>query len=196
MGIKGFRSWLESQFPDSVVAMPKTGLSEKFDHVLIDMNQFLHVVLRKSRSDGHGLTLLMKELDECLQLATPTKSLVLAIDGPPSAAKLATQRKRRFATVVKSDYKIKQLDKLLSPKPKLLARKKRRAAAETRTLCITPATDFMFKVEQALLYWVWQRLSARNSCLSVHNVKVFISPSTVAGEGEVKLLNRQSSVNR
>ena len=193
MGIKGFRSWLEQQFPASIVDMPIDQASDQFDHVLIDMNQLLHIVLRKSRSDGHGLTLLMKELDACLELATPTKSLVLAMDGPPSAAKLATQRKRRFSNVIKTDYKIKQIDKLLSNpspryKPKQLARKKRRAAAETRTLCITPATDFMFKAEQALLYWVWQRLSSRNSSLSTNNVKVFISPSTVAGEGEVKLL--------
>jgi hypothetical protein len=195
MGIKGFRSWLESQFPDSIVDMPKERAIETFDHVLIDMNQLLHIVLRKSRSDGHGLSLLMKELDSCLRLATPTKSLVLAMDGPPSAAKLATQRKRRFATIQKAEYRINQIDKLLANpalskryKPKLLARKKRRAASEIRTLCITPATDFMLSAEQCLLYWAWQRLSARSCCLFSNNVKVFISPSTVAGEGEVKLL--------
>ena len=193
MGIKGFRAWLETKFPECVVDMPRDNASETFDHVLIDMNQLLHVVLRRSRSDGHGLTLLMKELDACLQLATPTKSLVLAIDGPPGAAKLATQRKRRFATVAKTEHKIKQIDRLLKSeskrhKPALLNRKKRRAASEARTLCITPATDFMSTAEQALLYWVWQRLSSRTNCLAANNVKVFISPSTVPGEGEIKLL--------
>ena len=195
MGIKGFRSWLESQFPESVIGMRQDGSSETFDHVLIDMNQLLHVSIRKSRSDGHSLIVLMKELDACLQFATPTKSLVLAMDGPPSAAKLATQRKRRLSTIVKAENKIKQLEKIASSQatskrtsPKVVARKKRLAASETRTLRITPATEYMFSAEQALLYWVWQRLSSRNSILSTNNVKVFISPSTVAGEGEVKLL--------
>jgi XRN 5'-3' exonuclease N-terminus len=84
MGIKGFRSWFESTFPNAMMAplIPSQGAHDTFDHVLIDMNQVLHVVLRKSRSDGHALTLLMKELDAICTMATPTQSLVLALDGP------------------------------------------------------------------------------------------------------------------
>jgi XRN 5'-3' exonuclease N-terminus len=199
MGIKGFRSWFESQFPDAITAMVKEGAQEDFDHVLIDMNQLLHIVLRKSRSDGHCFTLLMQELDACVALATPKQSLVLAMDGPPGAAKLATQRRRRFATVYKTGVKVSQLDKLIATvkhnpskrsqsRLKQWTRKKRRAVSETRTLCITPATDFMKQAEDAMLYWAWQRLSARHTALATNNVKVFISPSTVPGEGEVKLL--------
>lgn len=194
MGIKGFRSWLDTAFPESVVAVPK-GSSEQFDHVLVDINQFLHQVVRKSKSQEHALTLLMKELDECLRLASPSKTLVLAMDGPPAAAKIATQRRRRFTLLAKSGNKIKKLDKLLeSPNitkrinPRAIALKRRMAAADNRTLCITPGTDFMHMAEQALMYWVWQRFSARNSTLTTNAVDVFISPSTVPGEGEVKLL--------
>jgi hypothetical protein len=89
--VKGFRAWFESQFPDAIQAMPKQEAHEEFDHVLIDMNQLLHISLRRSRSEGHALTILMKELGACCALATPKMSLVLAMDGPPSAVKLATQ---------------------------------------------------------------------------------------------------------
>ena len=220
-GIKGFRSWFESQFPDAMTILMKSDerAHDTFDHVLIDMNQLLHVVLRKSKSETHALTLLMQEVDACIALATPTQSLVLAFDGPPGAAKLATQRKRRFGTVYKTNAKVTQLEKLIASiqngnnsssnntnntnnsnhtstrtttkqqsRLKQWVRKKSRAAAETRTLCITPATEFMKLSEEAILYWAWQRLSARYTSLSTYNVKIFISSSTVPGEGEVKLL--------
>jgi 5'-3' exonuclease len=193
MGIKGFRSWFESQFPHAILALPSEGSNESFDHVLVDVNQLLHVCVRKSRSDGHGLTLLMKELDNVVRMATPTQSLVLAMDGPPSAAKLATQRRRRYSTIAKAEWKLQHLVRLSGVKvgrikPQTLARKKRRAASELRTLCLTPGTDFMHKAESAILYWAWQRLSSATSTLSKANVRVFLSPSTVPGEGEVKLL--------
>ena len=203
---------MESQFPNAVIAIHKpdattTSKQQDFDHVLIDMNQLLHICVRKSRTDGHALILLMKELDAVLQLATPTTSLVLAMDGPPSAAKLATQRQRRSATVRKTTLKLQQLHTLGRRRiaPKVLARKKRRTQSEVRTLCITPGTAFMHKAEQAILYWAWQRFSVRptttshnnsttttnnhnTSLLRERNIKVFLSPSTVPGEGEVKLL--------
>lgn len=182
-GIRGFRTWLESKFPDAVHPISQSQDQETFDHVLIDLNQFLHTIVRNSRTEGHGLVLLMKELDQLIQMATPTKSLVLAIDGPPSAAKLATQRQRRLEKCIKAERTLQQLEH----SPRRVARKKRSVVADLRTLPLTPSTKFMTLVEQALLYWAWQRLSNRNSCLP-EGVHVYISPSTVPGEGEVKLL--------
>ena len=189
-GIKGFRAWFESQFPDAIVAIPNDGSrQETFDHVLIDMNQILHIVLRKSRSDGHALTLLMKELDAVVQMATPTQSLVLAMDGPPAAAKLATQRKRRYSALVRSEWKLNNFEKFSKRfTRKEQARKLRSYSSEVKTLCITPGTDFMKLTEQALIYWAWQRLQRNSKSPLVNGVKIYISPSTVAGEGEVKLL--------
>ncbi|CAB9505954.1 5'-3' exoribonuclease 2 [Seminavis robusta] len=178
-------------------SIPRSGSHDTFDHVLIDMNQLLHVCLRKSKSDGHALTLLMKELDECCRMATPTKSLVLAMDGPPSASKLATQRLRRLQTIVRTDRKLLQMEQLAlasSGNKKRVFSKTRRARkqwryqADTRTLRITPGTDFMILTEQAILYWAWQRLQNNNPRHYLNRVKIYISPSTVAGEGEVKLL--------
>lgn len=187
-GIKGFRSWFESQFPDAIQAMPKSQAHEEFDHVLIDMNQLLHVSLRRSRSEGHALTILMKELDACCALATPRISLVLAMDGPPSAAKLATQRRRRFSTFVRSEWKQEQLSRFKKAFSKAdEAKRRRRYTTETKTLCITPGTAFMDKAENALLYWAWQRMQNPNNALS--RVRVYISSSNVHGEGEVKLLD-------
>ena len=187
-GIKGFRAWFESQFPDAILEMPRSEAHEEFDHVLIDMNQLLHISLRRSRSEGHALTILMKELDACCALATPKHSLVLAMDGPPSAAKLATQRRRRFSTFVRAEWKQEQLSRFRKAFSKQdEARRRRRYSAETKTLCITPGTAFMDKAQQALLYWAWQRMQNPNNPLA--SVKIYISSSNVHGEGEVKLLD-------
>eukprot|EP00957_Ditylum_brightwellii_P145140 11054740-Ditylum_brightwellii.AAC.1 len=157
MGIKGFRAWFESQFPEAMTtvtrAKKKSSSSSKnsnndnigestemFEHVLIDVNQLLHVSLRRSRSEGHALTLLIKELDKCTDLARPTRSVVLAFDGPPGAAKLATQRRRRYGTVMRGDTRKAKLEYLqkvgiLGPGSKIVIDKHDR---EEKTLCITP----------------------------------------------------------
>lgn len=224
MGIKGFRGWFESTFPNSMTPIntsPSSILkhkqeekkkkkqlvydSETFDHVLIDVNQLLHVSLRRARNEGHALTMVIKELDKCLHLAQPTKSVVLALDGPPSAAKLATQRRRRYGLVVRAAWK-RERRKLLeeriqkvnddgvSYKNLLLPSKKRKQryrVNEEQTLCITPGTAFMDRAADAILYWTWQRLTNPTSLLrrNHRNVKVYLSTSDSPGEGEVKLLD-------
>ena len=90
-GIKGFRAWFETQFPDAIVNInPNKNkksnheATDSFDHVLVDMNQIIHVILRRSRNDEHAVRMLMSEMDRLLEMVTPTQSLVLAIDGPPA----------------------------------------------------------------------------------------------------------------
>lgn len=185
MGIKGFRVWFESQFPDATVTINSDVSSETFDHVLVDMNQILHVILRRSRNEDHAVRMLMSELDRILKVATPRHSLVLAIDGAPAAAKLATQRRRRYGTLVRTEWKLQHFDKLKIPK-RQRSKKLRYYNAELNSLQITPATDFQKDMESAILYWAWQRLQQRHGKLK--HVRIFLSPSSVPGEGEVKIL--------
>jgi hypothetical protein len=184
-GIKGFRIWFENQFPDSIVSINADSSEDTFDHVLMDMNHVIHVILRRSRSEEHAVRLLMSELDGVLKMVVPTKSLVLAVDGAPAAAKLATQRSRRYGTLVRTEWKLEHFDKLRISKSKR-ARKLRNYNAEIQSLQITPGTEFQDRIESTLLYWAWQRLQHRHSKL--RDVRIYISPSTVAGEGEVKIL--------
>lgn len=243
-GIRGFRSWFESQFPDAMTTIQHPHnfkannqqsqsnqqsaqsqsqpqfQSETFHHVLVDMNQLLHVTLRRSRSEGHALTLLIQELDKCMDIASPTKSIVLAFDGPPAAAKLATQRRRRYGTVIRAERKKARLELLKrrgvlpeghenvndasgvsgrrgggstststsrAGRNRNHKRKRNKAEKEEETLKITPGTEFMDRAHEAVLYWAWQRLD--NSKGKLAKCRVYISPSTVPGEGEVKLLD-------
>jgi XRN 5'-3' exonuclease N-terminus len=201
MGVRGFRGWFESQFPKSVYEIPKATSNESFDHVLVDVNALLHICLRRSRSDGHALMLFIKELDAIVQYATPLQNLVLALDGPPGAAKLATQRNRRYQTVTRAELMTKQIDQILSVEHTKLSKtrkskdrirklqtKKEKIQQELKTLQLTPATDFMRRAVLAMEYWAYQRLNSRSTVLTQNDVTILISPSTASGEGEIKLL--------
>lgn len=190
MGIKGFRSWFASQFPDAIGEVTKGEDGQEFDHVLIDVNPLLHVAVRKGLSDGHALALLMRDLDNCLELAKPRKSLVLAMDGPPGAAKLATQRSRRYSMLVRTEWKLNQLNRFRkSINPRTFERIKSRYERDITTLRITPGTDLMNETRECLLYWIWQRMQFSSHFLGRNGVEVFLSTSDAPGEGEIKMVD-------
>ena len=233
-GIKGFRKWFEYQFPSAITYIPRIGdpllddeqddeemvstrqtnstlkSRDTFDHVLIDMNQLLHTTMRRARSEGHALTMVLKELDYCLEMTNPTKSLVLAMDGSPGAGKLATQRRRRLGCVVRSQWKRKakqrqkqwhdeRINLITSGRRGRESRQRIMDHDDMATLCITPGTSLMARATNALYYYVWQRLSNQYSKLS-RSVKVYISSADTPGEGEIKILDwinlhSSSSVN-
>lgn len=112
-GIRGFRKWFEQQFPSAITYLPNLGYEDEnkrtettssnshdsFDHVVIDMNQMLHTTMRRARSEGHALTILLREIDYCVKMTSPKKSLVFAMDGSPGAGKLATLRRHILGSV-------------------------------------------------------------------------------------------------
>ncbi len=188
-GIKGFRAWFQDQFPNAVSIVDVSEHPDTFDHVLIDMNQILHTVLRRSRNTEQATKLLMIELDILVQRCKPSLSLVLAVDGSAAAAKLATQRKRRYSILKNTKFKLKHSAKLRMNKHKR-AKRLRNYKAELRSLQLTPGTQCMQTLESAILYWAWQRLQNLGKPYSklLPNVRIYISSSQVPGEGEIKLL--------
>ena len=208
---------------------------EIYDHVLIDANQFLHSNLRKAfnrklkRSKGnahidgqnldedfiqYSLLLLIQDLNRLTStVAIPRKSLVIAIDGSPGAAKLEMQRRRRFGLYKKVEMQQRLLEVLRErgwtdshfgfsnrkdKKSKnkyisLLAKHER----EKITMNITPGTAYLDRVTEALLYWGWRSVAnpfwptGANPYSNKRGGKarIYISPSMVPGEGEVKLLD-------
>jgi len=188
-GIKGFRTWFQDQFPNAVRNVDVSEHQDSFDHVLIDMNQILHVILRRSRSTEQATKLLMVELDTLISRCKPIHSLVLAIDGSPAAAKLATQRKRRFSILKNTKFKLKHSGKLRMSKGKR-AKRVINYKSELQSLQLTPGTECMKTMESAVLYWAWQRLQSQGRPHSrlLPKVRIYVSSSLVPGEGEIKLL--------
>lgn len=188
-GIKGFRAWFQSQFPNAVRNVDVSQHQDTFDHVLIDMNQILHVILRRSKNTEQATKLLMVELDTLIQRCQPVHSLVLAIDGSPASAKVATQRKRRFSILKNTKFKLKHVGKLRMSKRRR-ERRLRNYKSELRSLQLSPGTECMKSMESAILYWAWQRLQSQGKPYSrlLPRVRIYVSSSLVPGEGEIKLL--------
>ena len=104
-GIAGLTKFFRTKFSDCwVTVSPPTDPSEaapyQVDNLCIDMNQVLHTGLRLALSGNtkHFMSKVFKDLDNILRLAQPSKSLVLAFDGPAPFAKIQTQRSRRSSS--------------------------------------------------------------------------------------------------
>ena len=112
----------------------KSSLPQIYDHVLVDANQYLHSTLRRAynrnvkkrvRNDQTkdldqglldddtlelSLVYFFRELENLVtSIAIPRKSIVIALDGSPGAAKLDIQRQRRFGIYRKAETQRKQI---------------------------------------------------------------------------------------
>ena len=161
MGVPGFVTWLEATAPEAMVSVPlPAGAPPRTaDVVAFDMNSLLHTALRNSRDEDRALMSVFQKLHSTLQQVEPRSHVLLAIDGAAPLAKLATQRKRRGSA----------------------SQRKRKGVPG---LCATPGTRFMARLEQSLIYWCCQELSAQRA----RHLTFEISGSDVPGEGEVKIL--------
>ncbi|GMH35381.1 hypothetical protein BSKO_03249 [Bryopsis sp. KO-2023] len=161
MGIPGFNTWFRQH--NHTAHVPLKGV--RLDHIYIDMNSVLHLVLRKARSMDHFHAMMFAKLDGILMITKPTKSVLLALDGPAPLAKLLTQRSRRK----KMSMTTAQAKGKVVP-----------------AIAITPGTPFMQEVHDSLQYYICQRLIGHK----FGHLQMELSGATVKGEGEVKILSR------
>ncbi|KAG2491419.1 hypothetical protein HYH03_010208 [Edaphochlamys debaryana] len=159
MGIPGFNTWFSEKYGKAYVPLGKV----RVDHLYIDLNSVLHTVMRKARNHNHFHKLLHKRLHAILDATNPTKSVMLAVDGPAPLAKLLTQRERRKKTGRTVDE------------------------GETLTgVAITPGTTFMLDLSHSLAYYCCTKMAGRR----FRHLLFELSDGTVMGEGEVKVLGR------
>jgi 5'-3' exonuclease len=100
MGISGFTQWILENFgfavspvrrppPKGGAGGPDSGPAQhEFDHIFIDMNQLIHLQLRKAKNEDHLLVLVFSNLDQLLRhLCFPVKSVYFVLDGPGSSVR-------------------------------------------------------------------------------------------------------------
>lgn len=156
-GIAGLQSWFRRKFPSSFTVAADRRV---YEHVLIDMNQLIHHAVRKSNNEEHAKILVFMELNRQLERCVPTRSVVLAFDGPGPRAKLLTQRRRRA--------------------------KRRAPAGKLSPFHITPGSAFMTGMYDACIYYACRRIQSQEG---FDGVTFWLSGSTEPGEGEVKLID-------
>ncbi|KAG5176067.1 hypothetical protein JKP88DRAFT_351243 [Tribonema minus] len=131
-GIQGFSKWFKGVFHDSVMAV-QPGQRDQFDHVCFDMNQILHVAVRRSANEEQAIARTFTEISQVLKTLEPRRSVVFAFDGSAPLAKLLTQRARREGGRRAERYQMSALN-------------------------ITPGTDFMRSAAEAMRYYAYTRL--------------------------------------
>lgn len=82
MGITGFTEWFKTTFPFAVQPITERENAAEFDHVLVDMNQFIHLHIRRANNEEHLLIKVFSHLDKLFKLIWPRQSVLLALDGP------------------------------------------------------------------------------------------------------------------
>ena len=184
MGIPGYTKWLKLRFPGcfhpvhrnqplaAQLPLPIAGRVRPFDHVHFDLAARLYMVSGRANDTSHLLKLLLGDLHAVVRWAAPKRSVTLAIDGVPPAAKLWTQRIRRF-----------------DPKRGNDSGRKRRGID---TLGFTIGTLLMRQVGMALHFCAVQALQAKQFAKTVF----YVSGPEVYGEGEHKLHVRVLSLLR
>jgi len=80
MGILGLQKWLVARFPGSITRVSK-GQSDRFDHVCFDLNQVIHMALRKSPNEEKLVIRLFRNIDAALKQCIPKRSVYFAFDG-------------------------------------------------------------------------------------------------------------------
>ena len=170
LGVPGFIKWIDGQVP----ATPVGEAFDAADVVAFDLNAVLHATLRKAFDEEHAITLMFSRLHATLRLLPPGATVVLALDGPAPVAKISTQRSRRLKAQ-KRDAKIAEAVASGS------SRGKQRGIS---SLTATPGTQFMKKLEAALVYFVCSELLTHRA----RGLSFLVSGADAAGEGEIKLL--------
>ena len=183
MGIPRFFGWLQRKYPKITFWQDE----HKVDYLYFDFNCLIYQVIRdlfkeeyaklKERPQREIRARIIQEVIKYTNhilkdICTPTKQLFIGIDGVVPWAKMNQQRSRRYRSPVLQKWE----DDL-----------KRRFDMYQESIFdtnqITPGTDFMLELGEALTY------AAKHSQYKVgKNVRVVVSDAFVAGEGEHKVL--------
>ena len=185
-GIPKLFRWLVDLYP-TITQSVGEGLSKKsmvVDNFYLDMNGIIHTCTHSN--NDKLVTLDEREMfkrifaytDRLYKLVKPTRLMYLAIDGVAPRAKMNQQRSRRFRSS-------KEREALIAD---YVAREgKMPDVAAFDSNCITPGTDFMFRLGIAFRRWIDYKMET--DPFWREGAEVVFSGPDVPGEGEHKVMD-------
>ncbi|KAJ1723077.1 exonuclease II Exo2 [Coemansia erecta] len=194
MGIPKFFRWLSGRYPLVCERVTDDNIPE-FDNLYLDMNGIIHNCTHPKdgevappATDEERFLAIFYYIDFLFNKIQPQKVFFLGIDGVAPRAKMNEQRARRFRTA-------KELEELQAKELR-----ERRARGEMVVVgqhddysdkvfdptCITPGTQFMDKLTEALRYYINKRVSEDANW---RKPKIILSAPNVPGEGEHKIMD-------
>ncbi|CAK4699847.1 unnamed protein product [Aphanomyces euteiches] len=184
MGIPRFYRWVSERYPQINQQISDVSLLPEFDNLYLDLNGIIHQCTHPMEQD------MCEELGEAQQIPAifayidrivshiikPKKLLFLAVDGVAPRAKLNQQRSRRFRAGKELYEKNLSLQNEDSDEPK-------KSLFDSN--CITPGTEFMYRLSYHLQYFIRKKLKEDPSW---RDLTVIFSGQEVPGEGEHKIV--------
>ncbi|XP_030855693.1 5'-3' exoribonuclease 2 isoform X1 [Strongylocentrotus purpuratus] len=211
MGVPAFFRWLSKKYPSIVVHCLEEKAKEvdevripvdttqpnpndvEFDNLYLDMNGIIHPCCHPEnkpapKDEDEMMREIFLYIDRLISIVRPRRLLYMAIDGVAPRAKMNQQRSRRFRASKESRDKRQDIARIRAeiadrggylPPPK---------AKESHfdSNCITPGTEFMFRLADCLRYYITERL---NSDPGWKDIKVILSDANTPGEGEHKIMD-------
>lgn len=186
MGVPKFFRWLSERYPLASTLVAEGNVPD-FDNLYLDMNGIIHSASHPQTDADSGPSvarpehLVFREIFAYVELLftkiRPKKVFFLAVDGVAPRAKLNQQRARRFRTAYEAGREAFD-DK--SPTPK----DNEDIAEYFDSNCITPGTQFMYRLQQHLEYFI----SVKMKDPQWRHVRVILSGPATPGEGEHKIM--------
>ena len=213
MGVPSFFRWLVKKYPKIVTdaieqrsddTIDRTDLYDigtidmtqsningfETDNLYLDMNGIIHPCTHpEDGSSPHDESIMIytifQYIDRIFNIVRPRQLLYMAIDGVAPRAKMNQQRQRRFRAA-REIYDKQQIENKL--RAEWLSQGKslpEKSIPPWDTSAITPGTPFMYKLADALKYYIQLRITTNPAWQSI---KIIFSDSNVPGEGEHKLM--------
>lgn len=167
MGVPAFFRWLSKKYPSIVVEVDgNVDVEYIFDNVYLDMNGIIHPCThpeykKAPETEEEMFEAIFEYIDKLMQILKPRKLLYMAVDGVAPRAKMNQQRSRRFRAAKESSDKkieIQRIKEELKEKGIDFDDDEGKKAHFDSNV-ITPGTQFMINLSNALQKWIDKKLN-------------------------------------
>ncbi|KAJ2804306.1 exonuclease II Exo2 [Coemansia guatemalensis] len=193
MGIPKFFRWLSGRYPLVCERVSDNNIPE-FDNLYLDMNGIIHNCTHPKdgeapapATDEERFLAIFNYIDFLFNKVRPCKVFFLGIDGVAPRAKMNEQRARRFRTAKElEEQRGKELRQRRANGEAVRAEDAEDNDDVFDPTCITPGTEFMDRLTEALRYYINKRVSEDADW---RRPKIILSAPNVPGEGEHKIMD-------
>ncbi|KAJ1824047.1 exonuclease II Exo2 [Coemansia sp. RSA 2675] len=193
MGIPKFFRWLSGRYPLVCERISDDNIPE-FDNLYLDMNGIIHNCTHPKdgetpapATDEERFLAIFYYIDFLFNKIRPQKVFFLGIDGVAPRAKMNEQRARRFRTARElEELHAKELAERRAKGEVIRPEDEESSEGVFDPTCITPGTEFMDKLTEALRYYINKRVSEDANW---RKPQIILSAPNVPGEGEHKIMD-------